>query len=150
MNIFKRVHDSDTLDLRPEVKPLALGLGETTGALLVGCGARKLTLVDTLEPAADPWLTASTVHLRPQFVHTSSPGQPEKRLYCLHNRNARSVLTNTAMCVVLASACVCLCAWVCVSVCVFDRGRNVLCHLFVCYPYNAQSSAVLMLLGNKL
>ena len=43
---------------RPEVKALALGLGETTGALLVGCGARTLTLLDTLEAAADGWLTA--------------------------------------------------------------------------------------------
>ena len=58
MNVFKR--DSDSLDLRPEVKALALGLSETTGALLVGCGARTLAPLDTLEAAADPWLTAST------------------------------------------------------------------------------------------
>ena len=49
VNVFKRVHDGYSLELRPEVKPLALGLSETIVALLVGCGARTLAPLDTLE-----------------------------------------------------------------------------------------------------
>ena len=60
VSVFKRVHHSDSRGLLPEVKPLALGLSETTVALLVGCGARTLAPLDTLEAAFDPWLTAST------------------------------------------------------------------------------------------
>ena len=60
VNVFTRVHDGDSLDLRPEVIPLALGLSEATVALLVGCGARTLAPPDTLEAAANPWLTTST------------------------------------------------------------------------------------------
>ena len=72
LNVFKRVHDSDSLDLRPEVKPLALGLSETTVALLVGCGARTLTRFDILEPTPDVWLTQIRVHLRPhEFTSTT-------------------------------------------------------------------------------
>ena len=124
LNVFKRVYNSDSLDLRPEVKSLALGLSETTGALLVGSGARTLTRFDILEPTPDVWLTQVRVHLRTHEFTSTTWSTP---LTFTRQQCEECVDKYSYMC-----GCVCVCVRACVRACVLDTGRKVCTHCVTC------------------